>query len=290
MSATLRSSLGTGRFVLAPGVFEMLSARIADRMGYEALYLSGRGISSSHLGLLDKDLVTYRDMVERARTIAQGVSKPLIADAGAGFGGLGNVRETVRGYEAAGVQAIQLDDRELPGIGTEATPLRVLQLEEALKRIDIALAARASPDFLLIARTDARAPHGLSEAIRRGKAYARVGADIVYIEGPQSDAEFSRIGAELASDTWLLASIEPENHAPAISADKLKEYGYSIAIYPGVAMAAACAAMDAALHHLELYGNPAAGPVPSYDREQLDAIFGFAEAEPPQTRRPSELK
>jgi len=108
---TLRSLLAAGEFVLAPGVFEMFSARIADRMGFKALYMTGYGVSASHLGLADAGLVTYRDMVERARTIAQGTQTPLIADADTGFGGLLNVRETVRGYEAAGVQAIQIEDQ-----------------------------------------------------------------------------------------------------------------------------------------------------------------------------------
>ena len=110
----LRAVLAAGDFIVAPGVFEMFSAKIADRMGFKALYMTGYGISGSHLGVADAGLVTYRDMVERARTIAEGTKTPLIADADTGFGGLLNVRETVRGYEAAGVQAIQIEDQEMP--------------------------------------------------------------------------------------------------------------------------------------------------------------------------------
>ncbi|MGA8394921.1 MAG: isocitrate lyase/PEP mutase family protein, partial [Pseudolabrys sp.] len=116
MMATMRLNdvLERGEFVVAPGVFEMLSARIADRMGFRALYMTGYGISASYLGLADAGIATYTDMVSRARTIAEGIATPLIADADTGFGGLINVRHTVRGYEAAGVQAIQIEDQEMP--------------------------------------------------------------------------------------------------------------------------------------------------------------------------------
>ncbi len=156
MTQTLRSVLESGRFVTAPGVFEMLSAKIADRMGFAALYMTGYGISASHLGQADAGLVTYTDMVSRARTIAEGTTRPLIADADTGFGGLINVRQTVRGYEAAGVQAIQIEDQEMPKKCGHTPGRRVVPLPEALKRIEVALDARQSRDFLIIARTDAR--------------------------------------------------------------------------------------------------------------------------------------
>src|SRR5205085_5917730 len=111
---SLKSMLETGKFIIAPGVFDMFSARIADRIGFPALYMTGYGVSGSYLGVADAGLVTYRDMVERARTIASGTTVPLIADADTGFGGLINVRQTVSGYEAAGVQAIQIEDQEMP--------------------------------------------------------------------------------------------------------------------------------------------------------------------------------
>src|SRR5258706_12649101 len=114
MAGELKKLLAKGEFIVAPGVFEMFSAKIADRMGFKALYMTGYGISASHLGLADAGLVTYRDMVERARTIAQGTNTPLIADADTGFGRLINVRKTVRGYEAAGLHANQNDEQETP--------------------------------------------------------------------------------------------------------------------------------------------------------------------------------
>ena len=165
MASALKQLLAAGEFIVAPGVFEMLSAKIADRMGFKALYMTGYGISASHLGLADAGLVTYRDMVERARTIAQGTQTPLIADADTGFGGLINVRETVRGYEAAGVQAIQIEDQEMPKKCGHTPNRRVVPLEDAVKRIEVAVEARRSDDFLIIARTDARTGMGMDEAI-----------------------------------------------------------------------------------------------------------------------------
>src|ERR1039458_9558796 len=162
-SLHLKDILGRGEFVVAPGVFEMFSARIADRIGFKALYMTGYGVSGSDLGLADAGLVTYRDMVERARTIAEGTVTPLIADADTGFGGLINVRETVRGYEAAGVQAIQIEDQEMPKKCGHTPNRRVLPLADALKRIEVALEARKSKEFLVIARTDARTGRGAAQ-------------------------------------------------------------------------------------------------------------------------------
>lgn len=272
---TLRSILESGQFVVAPGVFEMFSARIADRMNFPALYMTGYGISASHLGLADAGLVTYTDMVSRARTIAEGISRPLIADADTGFGGLINVRQTVRGYEAAGVQAIQIEDQEMPKKCGHTPGRRVVPLPEALKRIEVALDARQSRDFLIIARTDARTSLGLDEAIARGRAFAKAGADIVFVESPESEDEFRRVGAELGADVWLIANMVPSGRSPEIAAARLKEMGFSAAIWPSVGMAAACAALEAAYRHLEQHGSTAGQPVPAFDMNRLHELVGF---------------
>ena len=245
--SNLRSLLASGEFIVAPGVYEMFSARIADRMDFKALYMTGYGVSVSHLGLADAGLVTYRDMVERARTIAGGISKPLIADADTGFGGLINIRETVRGYEAAGVQAMQMEDQEMPKKCGHTPNRRVVPLKDMLKRIEVALDARRSKDFLIIARTDARTAHGIDEAIARGKAFAQAGADIVFVESPESEDEFRKVGEALRGKAWLLANMVPTGRSPVVSKEKLIEYGFSIAIYPSAGMAAACAASECRL-------------------------------------------
>ncbi|MDH4095158.1 MAG: isocitrate lyase/PEP mutase family protein [Betaproteobacteria bacterium] len=283
---TLRSLLAAGEFVLAPGVFEMFSAKIADRMGFKALYMTGYGISASHLGVADAGLVTYRDMVERARTIAQGTRTPLIADADTGFGGLLNVRETVRGYEAAGVQAIQIEDQEMPKKCGHTPNRRVVPLAEAVKRVEVAVEARRSSDFLVIARTDARTALGLDEAIRRARAFAKAGADVLFVEAPESEEEFARIGAELAPHAKLLANMVPTGRSPMLPAEKLKARGFSIAIYPSAGMGAACAALEAAYAHLKQHGSLAGSPVPAYDMARLHELVGFPEVWDFERRHP----
>jgi 2-methylisocitrate lyase-like PEP mutase family enzyme len=272
---TLRSILEAREFVVAPGVYEMFSAKIADRMDFKALYMTGYGVSVSHLGLADAGLVTYRDMVERARTIAGGVSKPLIADADTGFGGLINIRETVRGYEAAGVQAMQMEDQEMPKKCGHTPNRRVVPLKDMLKRIEVALDARGSKDFLIIARTDARTAHGIDEAIARGRAFAAAGADIVFVESPESEEEFRKVGAELADKAWLLANMVPTGRSPVVSREKLVEFGFSIAIYPSAGMSAACAALEAAYAHLLAHGSTAGSPVPAWDMHRMHDLAGF---------------
>ena len=277
MAGELKALLAKGEFIVAPGVFEMFSAKIADRMGFKALYMTGYGISASHLGLADAGLVTYRDMVERARTIAQGTRTPLIADADTGFGGLLNVRETVRGYEAAGVQAIQIEDQEMPKKCGHTPNRRVVSLEDAVKRIEVAVEARRSADFLIIARTDARTGMGLDEALRRAKAFARAGADILFVEAPESEEEFKRIGGELASEGKLLANMVPTGKSPLVSAEKLKGYGFSIAIYPSAGMGPACSALRSSYEFLLKNGSTAGSPVPAFDMNQLHELVGFAD-------------
>jgi 2-methylisocitrate lyase-like PEP mutase family enzyme len=277
MARTLRSVLNRGDFIVAPGVFEMFSARIADRMGFKALYMTGYGVSASHLGLADAGLVTYRDMVERARTIAQGTRTPLIADADTGFGGLLNVRETVRGYESAGVQAIQIEDQEMPKKCGHTPNRRVVPLRDAVKRIEVAVEARRSRDFLIVARTDARTGLGLAEAIRRARAFADAGADILFVEAPESEAEFARIGKALGGKAWLLANMVPTGRSPVVSAENLQRYGFSIAIYPGAGMAAACAAIEKAFSYLKENKTLAGCPIPAFDMKKLHDLVGFPE-------------
>ena len=275
MAPTLRAILEAGDFVVAPGVFEMFSARIADRMGFKALYMTGYGVSASHLGLADAGLVTYRDMVERARTIAQGTKTPLIADADTGFGGLLNVRETVRGYEAAGVQAIQIEDQEMPKKCGHTPDRRVVPLAEAVKRIEVAVEARASRDFLIVARTDARTGLGLDEALRRAEAFAAAGADVLFVEAPESEAEFKRIGEALSGKARLLANMVPSGRSPVVSAEKLKSFGFSIAIYPGAGMSAACFALDKVYSHLKEKQTTEGSPVQAFNMQQLHELVGF---------------
>ena len=277
MSSTqrLKDLLTAGEFILAPGVFEMFSARIADRMGFKAMYMTGYGVSASYLGQPDAGLVTYTDMVGRARTIAEGTTTPLIADADTGFGGLINVRQTVRGYEAAGVQAIHIEDQETPKKCGHTPNRRVVPLADAVRRIEVAVDSRLHDDTLIIARTDARTALGLDEAIKRGKAFAKAGADIVFIEAPESADEFRRVGDSI--DAWLLANMVPTGSSPEIPQGDLKAWGFDIAIYPSAGMGVVCAALEQNYAWLQKHGSTIGSPVPAFDMKQLHELVGFAD-------------
>ena len=271
----LRDLLQAGEFISAPGVFDMFSARVANRMAFKALYMTGYGVSGSYLGVPDAGIVTYTDMVGRARQIAEGIDKPLIADADTGFGGLINVRHTVRGYEAAGVQAIQIEDQEMPKKCGHTAGRRVVPLSDMLKKVEVAVEARRSPDTLVIARTDARTSLGLDEAIARGKAFAKAGADVVFVESPETEEEFRRIGGEI--DAWLLANMVPTGRSPEVAGDTLRQWGFDIAIYPALGMGVAAAALEAGYRYLEKRRSTIGLDVPAYTMDQLHELVGFPE-------------
>jgi len=271
----LKTVLTGGQFVIAPGVFDMFSAKIADSIGFPALYMTGYGVSASHLGVADAGLITYRDMVDRARTISEGTTAPLIADADTGFGGLLNIRHTVLGYEAAGVQAIQIEDQETPKKCGHTPNRRVIPSPHMCRKMEVAVDARTMPDTLIIARTDSRTGLGLDEAIRRGKEYALAGADIVFVEAPESEDEFKRIGGEI--DAWLLANMVPTGKSPVVSAHQLQAYGFGIAIYPSAGMSVICAALDANYSYLKGHGSTDGSPTPAYTMAQLHELMGFPE-------------
>ena len=170
---SLKARLAQPGLIVAPGVFDMVSLRLADTFGFDALYMSGFGTVASHLGLPDAGLATYSDMLGRVTAMAAMARTPLIADADTGYGGLLNLRHTVRGYEAAGAAAIQLEDQEFPKKCGHTPGRRVIATNDMVAKIRVAIDSRSSPDFLVIARTDARSALGLDEALRRGEAYAR---------------------------------------------------------------------------------------------------------------------
>jgi len=193
----LRERLAKGEFILAPGIYDGISARVADRMGFPALYMTGYGATASMLGLPDAGLATYSDMVGRAEMICSVVQTPLIADADTGYGGLLNVQRTVRGYEAAGVAAIQIEDQEMPKKCGHTPGRRVVPAEDMVLKIKVAAEARRHPETMIVARTDARTAHGLDEALRRARLYEEAGADVIFVESPESEAELERIGREV---------------------------------------------------------------------------------------------
>ncbi len=272
----LRDRLRRRDFIVAPGVFEMISARIADRMGFAALYATGFGISASHLGVADVGITTFRDMVSRVGCIAAGCATPLIADADTGYGGLLNVRHTVQAYEAAGVAAIQLEDQEMPKKCGHTPGRRVVPAAEMVLKIEVAVQARRSDDFLVVARTDARTGHGLDEAISRGRLYAKAGADIVFIESPETEDELARIGQSI--DTPLLVNMVEGGRTPMLPAPRLAELGFAVAIYPALGFLAMAGALDTAYAQLRDHGDSAPAAADRYSFSRMCTLMGFPEA------------
>ena len=260
---------------VAPGVFDLISAKVADRAGFDALYMTGYGIAASHMGLPDAGLASYADMLGRAARICEAIRTPLIADADTGFGGLLNVRHTVRGYEAAGVAAIQIEDQEFPKKCGHAPGRRVVPLGDMLRKIEVAAEARENDDFLVIARTDSRSSLGLDEAIRRGRAFSKAGADVVFIEAPESEEEFERIGREI--DAPLLANMVEGGFSPVLPAEVLARLGFAIAIYPGTGFLTTAKTLADVYGHLRRNGSSIGLAAESFSIGEMHELMGFEE-------------
>lgn len=270
---SLSTRLADGEFIVAPGVFDLISARIADRFAFPALYMTGYGVVASSLGLPDAGLASYTEMVDRVAKIARATNTPLIADGDTGYGGLLNVDHTVRGYERAGAAGIQLEDQEFPKKCGHTPRRRVIPREDMVDKIKVAVAARDSDDFLIVARTDSRTAHGIAEAIARGQAYAEAGADVVFVEAPESEDEMRQIGREI--DKPLLANMVDGGSTPVLPAEALREIGYQIAIFPATAFLAMGAAMEAVYGHLSKTGSSFGLQTPLYNFGDFSALMGF---------------
>jgi len=270
----LRERLASRSLLTAPGVHDLVSLRLADSFGFEALYMTGFGAVASYMGLPDAGLATYTDMVGRVKQMASQARVPLIADGDTGYGGLLNVRHTVRGYEEAGAAAIQLEDQEFPKKCGHTPGRRVIPMEDMVKKIRVAVEARASRDFLVIARTDARTALGLDEALRRADAYAKAGADILFVESPESREEMRAI-CERFAGLPLLANMVESGRTPVLSKAELEALGYRIAIFPIAAMLAAVKAMSGVYSHIRAHGSTTGVKVELEDFGALVKLMGF---------------
>ena len=276
---TLREILASrpkDKVIAAPGVYDMISLRVAERVGFDALYMTGYGTVASHLGLPDAGLASYADMVGRVEAMARAAKSPLIADGDTGYGGLLNVRHTVRGYERAGAAAIQLEDQEFPKKCGHTPDRRVIPAADMVRKIGVALESRSSEEFLVIARTDARTSQGLDEAIRRGRLYAEAGADLLFIESPENEAEMATIGRELG-DRLLVANMVEGGRTPVLSSERLADLGYALAIYPVAGLLAATAAVNAVYAQIRNTGSSLGASVPLYSFAEMNLLMGFDE-------------
>lgn len=236
--ARLRALLDRGELIVAPGVYDGLTAQLAKRTGQPAAYLTGAGVAAAGFGLPDIGLVTQTEMTERIRVIVRALGDiPLLADADTGYGAPINVVRTVAEYEAAGVAAIQLEDQAFPKRCGHLPDKELVSDDDFLRTLGAALEARTDDGMLVIARTDACGPLGLDEAIRRACRYAAAGADILFVEAPRSEEEIERIAAEV--DAPLLLNLVIGGLTPDQSAARLQELGYAVAIHPSALLAPA---------------------------------------------------
>ncbi len=277
----LRALLAQGGLVIAPGVYDGLSARIAEAAGFAALYVSGGAIARS-MGYPDVGLVTLTEMVKRLEEIRAVTCLPLIVDSNAGYGNAINVIRAVRAYERAGAAALHIEDQVEPKRCGHYEGKQVVNVGEMGQKIAAASAARENRDLLIIARTDARAVLGLEAAIERGNAYAEAGADMIFVEAPQSLEEIERIAQEVRAP--LLINMFGGGKTPLVPPDRLAELGYRIMIVPSDLQRAAIRAMQAAAKALQEQGSTAAIAHELVSFAERETLIGLSEIEELQKR------
>lgn len=276
MSSSLRSILAEPGCVVAPGIYDMISTHLAISAKARILYMTGYGTVASHLGIPDAGLASFRDMVDRVAVMGRAAREagiPLVADGDTGYGGLLNVDMTVKEYERAGASAIQLEDQVFPKKCGHTPNRPVVPKQEMADKIRVAVEARQSDDFLIIARTDARSDQGLDEALDRMAAYDAAGADILFVESPESEDELRLIGERFPHKP-LVANMVEGGRTPVLDARRLGELGFSLAIFPAIGFLSTAKALERAYGDLVATGA-SAGEDDLYSFEKFNRMIGF---------------
>jgi 2,3-dimethylmalate lyase len=256
--ATLRELLAGPDPVLAPGAYDAMSARLVERAGFPAVYMTGFGASASLLGRSDVGLLSFAEMAGHARRLAQAVSVPLIADADDGYGNPLNVMRTVREYAAAGVAALHVEDQVAPKRCGHMDGKDVIDAAEMVEKVRAAVEARGDGELLIIARTDARAIEGLDAALERARLYRDAGADALFVEAPETEEEIAAV-AEAFPDVPLVFNWVDGGKTPQLPLDRISELGFALVIYPVTTLFAAARAVADVLDRIGEHD------VPSFD-------------------------
>ena len=227
---TLRQLVNRKNGLVVPGAYDGISARLVERTGFPAVYMSGYGTSASRLGLPDLGYAGLAEMADHARNLTTAVTIPLIADADTGYGNALSVRRTVQAYEAAGVAALHIEDQVAPKRCGHLAGHQIVPLPEFAGKIRAAVEARTDPDLMIIARTDAISAMSFDEALRRGEAAAKAGADMLFIEAPRDEKQVRRVAG--AFDTPLLYNYAPGGRSPLLPFSRLRELGYAVILLP----------------------------------------------------------
>lgn len=269
----LRERIAADEILVLPGAYDALSARLAERAGFDAVFTSGFSISATTLGLPDVGMLTMAENVDRVDAVTGAIDVPLVADMDTGYGNVLNMRRTMQECVEAGVAGVILEDQEWPKKCGHMNEKRVVDREEHARRIAAAADVRDETgwDFVIIGRTDAREPHGLEEAIERGRAYERAGADVVFVEAPESRAELERINEAIDAPTF--ANMIEGGKTPFLSADELQDVGFDIVVFPLTALFSVTQALEEAYGTLRAEGTTTAVDTVSFDdfEEVIDA-------------------
>lgn len=267
----LRQAFASGRIVQAPGCFDALSAKVLERAGFAAAFLSGFGVSGARLGLPDAGLMSYSEVLDQGRNVCDAVSIPLLGDADTGYGNEVNVERTVRGFARAGFAGLMIEDQVWPKRCGHTRGKQTVDRKEAVARVRAAVRARseAGLDLLLIARTDAAGTVGFDEALRRAEAFAEAGAEITFVEAPRTVEEM-RLYCESVPG-WKMANLLEDGLTPWASPGELEEIGYSLVAYPLSLQLAGLEAMNEAA--VALRGGSSLDQRASFDA--LQEIVGF---------------
>lgn len=269
----LRQKLESGKFFVVPGIQDMITAAIANKVGFDIVYGTGYWLTASAWGLPDAGIATYTEMLNRMSTLVRSSNSAVIADADTGYGGLLNVHHTVKGYEAAGVTCIQIEDQEFPKKCGHTPFKRLVPVEDMVEKIKVAVDARTSEDFLIIARSDARASEGMDGMLRRLEAYDKAGADIIFPEALHSEEEM-RVACA-AFEKPVMANMANGGATPVPNASVLEEIGYAYAIYPSLTSLVAASAMEKCLRDLKDHGI--GEPEGIFNFKEFCELIGFRE-------------
>lgn len=272
---SLRAALASGQFVVAPGIHDMITAVVSNKVGFDFVYASGYWMTASAYGLPDAGIASYTQMLDRVATLCRTVSAAVIADADTGYGGLLNVHHTVRGFEEAGVAAIQIEDQEFPKKCGHTPFKRVVPTIDMVEKIKVALEARRNPETLIIARTDSRQTDGFEGAMARGLAYQEAGADIVFLEALESEAEMRTACARISKP--MMANMADGGRTPIRSQTELADIGYKMAIFPSATGLAAAAAAETALQVLKREGTSNSPNSKLFSFSEFNSLIGFEE-------------
>ena len=269
----LRQLLGAPGIIVAPGAYDGFSAHLIEAAGFKAVYMTGAGTAASHLGMPDLGLATLTEMADHARHLSMAVSLPVIADADTGYGNALNVVRTVHEYERAGVAGLHIEDQVAPKKCGHIAGKQVIPAREFAEKIRAAAENRTDPDFVIIARTDARAVTGLDDAIERGNLCREAGADLIFVEAPQTEDEIARVAREVKAP--LLSNMVVGGRTPAVKFSELERLGYKVVIYPAVCMTAAIPAIEHALRLLketetDWHEGPAISPLDVFKKVGFD--------------------